>query len=314
MASRFVSFVAPLATALLAALAPMTVSTLFVLETDVAHAGEPREGGQIWATVLAQGGFGFVHPKLERVRSWLELQGRFRSFGESYELGMLPRVGLGYAITDQVTVTAGFAVVDNDPARAKPYTELRPWQQLVWNFPIDGFLLQSRTRLEQRIHQQNVGWRLRELVRLNAPVPGTDRVYLALWEEPFSISTIRPGVSVSAFVRIDSSRDRDSGWTSIADSCSRPATKSMDRSSPRRPLEPHAAGDALHQLLIVSACAASAAGGPPSTAAPNAGQSFWRRICASFRAGREPSLIRVDDAPVCTSPAVSRRRCRPRVG
>ncbi len=161
---------------------------LLVLSTALvgpgpARAGDPREGGQIWAAALAQGDLAFLHPKLDRLRTWLELQGRWRSFGQSYELGMLPRVGLGYAITDRVTLTAGFAVVETDPPRAKPFTELRPWQQLVWNVPIDGFAFQSRTRLEQRLIEQNLGWRLRQLVRMNAPLPGTDRVYFALFDE-----------------------------------------------------------------------------------------------------------------------------------
>jgi hypothetical protein len=158
---------------------------LSLLVAGGAHAGDPREGGQIWAMALAQGGFGFVHPKLARVRGWLELQGRWRSFGESYETGFLPRVGIGWALTDQLTLMSGFAVIENDPARAKPFTELRPWQQLSWNLPVHGIGLQSRTRLEQRIHQDNLGWRLRELVKATLPLPGTDRVFLAAYDELF---------------------------------------------------------------------------------------------------------------------------------
>ena len=151
----------------------------------IARAGDPREGSQIWAMALAQGGFGAVHPKLARMRGWLELQGRWRSFGESYETGFLPRVGLGYAITDHVTVLAGFAAVHNDPARAKPFTELRPWQQLTWIVPVSGVTLQSRTRLEQRLHQENVGFRLREFVKATVPLPGTERFFLAAYDELF---------------------------------------------------------------------------------------------------------------------------------
>lgn len=158
---------------------------LSVLVTGEALAGEPREGEQIWAMALAQGGFGFVHPKLSRVRGWFELQGRWRSFGESYETGFLPRVALGYAVTDQVTLFSGFAAIQMDPAQKKPFTELRPWQQLTWNLPVTGFTLQSRTRLEERIHQTNLGWRLREFIKTTVPVPGTDRVFLSAYEELF---------------------------------------------------------------------------------------------------------------------------------
>lgn len=154
-----------------------------LLGAAVARAGEPREGGQIWASALTQGGLGVVHPKLDRVRGWLELQGRWRSFGESYETGFYPRVGLGYAVTDAVTLMAGFVAVENDPARAKPFTELRPWQQLTWNLPLPHFGLQSRTRLEQRLHQDNLGWRLREFVKATVPLPGEGRIHLAVYDE-----------------------------------------------------------------------------------------------------------------------------------
>ena len=158
---------------------------LSILVSGEALAGDPQEREQIWAMALAQGGFGFVHPKLSRVRGWLELQGRWRSFGQSYETGFLPRVALGYAITDQITILSGFAAVESDPAQKKPFTELRPWQQLTWNLPVKGFTLQSRTRLEQRLIQSNLGWRLREFVKTTVPVPGMDRVYLAAYEELF---------------------------------------------------------------------------------------------------------------------------------
>ena len=173
------------ARALLASFFSLLFIILSTFVTGEALAGEPREGEQIWAMALAQGGFGFVHPKLSRVRGWLELQGRWRSFGESYETGFLPRVALGYAVTDQVTLFSGFAAIQMDPAQKKPFTELRPWQQLTWNLPVKGFTLQSRTRLEERIHQTNLGWRLREFIKTTVPVPGTDRVFLSAYEELF---------------------------------------------------------------------------------------------------------------------------------
>ncbi len=155
-----------------------------VLPAVAARAGDPREGDQIWAMALAQGGFGFVHPRLERVRGWLELQGRWRSFGESYETGFF-RPALGYAISERVTLFAGFALVENDPARQKPFTELRPWQQLTWTPSIGQVALQSRTRLEQRLRQENLGWRLRELIKASVPIPGSERIYLAAYDELF---------------------------------------------------------------------------------------------------------------------------------
>lgn len=169
----------------LLALHMAVVLSCATLVAGEALAGDPREGDQIWAMALAHGGLGFVHPTLSNLRGWFELQGRWRSFGESYETGFLPRVALGYAVGEQVTLYAGFAAVENDPARARPYTELRPWQQLTWNLPVKGFTLQSRTRLEQRMHQSNLGWRLREFIKATAPIPGTDRVFFSGYAELF---------------------------------------------------------------------------------------------------------------------------------
>jgi len=163
-------------------LLPLAIATAV---PATARAGEPQEGGQLWPAVVAQGRLGFVHPRLARLRGWLELHARLRSLGESFELGFFPRFALGYAFDDRLSFDAGFAPVANDPPRAKPYTELRPWQQLTWNLPVDALPIQWRTRLEQRIHQENVGWRLREFLKASVPLPGSDRFYLATFDEVF---------------------------------------------------------------------------------------------------------------------------------
>lgn len=96
--------------------ASVLVGVLLTLWTGEAVAGDPRDGEQLWAMAALQGGFGFLNPKLDRVK---------------------------------------------------------------------GFTLQSRTRLEQRIIQENVGWRLREFVKGTVNVPGSDRIYLAAYDELF---------------------------------------------------------------------------------------------------------------------------------
>jgi len=161
------------------------VLVLLGLGTGEAFASDPSEGDEIWALAALQGGLGFLHPQLDRVKGYLEFQSRWRSFGESFETAFLPRFALGYALTDQLTVYAGHAVILWDPAQKKPYTEQRPWQQLTWNLPVTGFTLQSRTRLEERIQQDNVGMRLREFVKATVPLPGLERVYAAVYDEMF---------------------------------------------------------------------------------------------------------------------------------
>ncbi len=166
------------------AVALVSVICFLLLFIFTGEAFAERDGDQIWAMAALQGGFGFLNPKLDRVKGYLELQGRWRSF-ESLETAFLPRFALGYAITPQITAFAGFANVETDAARKKPYSELRPYEQLTWNLPVTGFTLQSRTRLEQRIIQDNLGWRLREFVKGSVPIPGIDRIYLAAYDELF---------------------------------------------------------------------------------------------------------------------------------
>lgn len=169
------------------------LSVGLVLVGARASANDLREGEQIWAMTALQGGFGWIDPKLGRVKGYLELQGRWRGFGESLDTAFLPRFALGYAINPQVTVFAGFADVLFDPANhaasgrpsRDPFRELRPYEQITWNLPVEGFTLQSRTRLEQRIIHGNLGWRLREFVKATVDVPGSDRLYLSVYDELF---------------------------------------------------------------------------------------------------------------------------------
>lgn len=165
----------------------------FLLAGARVSADDLREGDQIWAMTALQGGFGWIDPKLDRVKGYLELQGRWRGFGQSLDTAFLPRFALGYAINHQVTVFAGFADVVGDPANhvasgrpsRDPFRELRPYEQITWDVPVEGFTLQSRTRLEQRIIHDNLGWRLREFVKATVDVPGSNRLYLAAYDELF---------------------------------------------------------------------------------------------------------------------------------
>lgn len=142
------------------------------------------EGGGLWTSLVTQGSFGFIRPELARLRGWFDLQGRFRSSGESFE-ALLIRPGLGFALTDRIHVFVGYGWVETDPPGRKPFDEHRPWYQLTWNLPVEGFTLQSRTRLEQRIIDEQTGWRLREFVKTTVPWPAESRLFLSVFDELF---------------------------------------------------------------------------------------------------------------------------------
>lgn len=157
---------------------------LLVVLVASSSTANPRETGGLWLMGLGQGGLGFIRPELEEVRWWMDVQGRWRNDGESLD-AVLVRPGLGYALTERITLFAGYAWVENDPRRRKPFSEHRIWQQLTWNVPAERFALQSRTRLEQRFIDEETGWRLREFVKLTVPLRSDRRLFLSAYDELF---------------------------------------------------------------------------------------------------------------------------------
>ncbi len=147
---------------------------------------QTRDDGALWLGYFASGRFGTKESALGDFRWWLEAQDRQRDEGEHFDLGII-RPGLGYALTDRITLWAGYAWVPTDAVRREPFDEHRVWQQLTLNFPTEGFTLQWRNRLEQRFIEDasETGWRLRELLKVTVPVTEDKRLFVSLWDELF---------------------------------------------------------------------------------------------------------------------------------
>lgn len=117
---------------------------------------------------------------------WLEAQERFTN--DASRLGqILVRPAIGYKVDSTTTLSLGYAYIHTDPVVGAASDEHRIFQQLSTRIAGDGrgITLTSRTRLEQRLFegQSGTGWRLRQQVRVTAPLTGKAR--LALWSEPF---------------------------------------------------------------------------------------------------------------------------------
>lgn len=117
---------------------------------------------------------------------WLEAQERFTN--DASRLGQfLVRPGIGYKLDKTTTVYLGYAYVMTDPVGPAKSHEHRIFQQLSFRLLGDGkgVTVTGRTRLEQRMfeNQDGTGWRLRQQLRLTAPLAG--KVRAALWTEPF---------------------------------------------------------------------------------------------------------------------------------
>ncbi len=135
---------------------------------------------------VGQGRLGDKDSLLGDWRWWLDAQLRWREDGQAYDTGLV-RPGLGYAITDRITAHLGYARIESDPAGRSAFHEDRVWQQLTWNLPVEGFTLQSRTRLEQRFleDQSDAGWRLRQFFKSTVPVVEDRTTFVSIWDEMF---------------------------------------------------------------------------------------------------------------------------------
>lgn len=117
---------------------------------------------------------------------WLEAQERFTN--DVSRLGQfLVRPAIGYKLDKTTTVYLGYAYVMTDPIGPAKSHEHRIFQQLSFRLLGEGkgLTLTGRTRLEQRMveNQAGTGWRLRQQLRLTAPLSG--KVRAVAWTEPF---------------------------------------------------------------------------------------------------------------------------------
>lgn len=117
---------------------------------------------------------------------WLEAQERFTN--DASRLGQfLLRPAIGYKLDPTTTAYIGYAYVMTDPVGPAKTNEHRIYQQLSFRLAGDGkgVTVTGRTRLEQRWLEEQGGtaWRLRQQVRLTAPLAGKARA--VIWTEPF---------------------------------------------------------------------------------------------------------------------------------
>ena len=118
-------------------------------------------------------------------RWWFDGHARFfddyDGFGQS-----LIRPGVGYQVTDQATLWAGYAWIHTSPATA-PFDEHRVWQQLTWSTKLETATIGSRSRLEQRFLEtgSDTGWRFRQLVSLRRPLECAPNMTFVAWDEVF---------------------------------------------------------------------------------------------------------------------------------
>lgn len=140
------------------------------------------QDAQSWNTLVAQG------PIEGRMLLWAEVQPRFTS--DAGRLGQfIARTGVGVRLKHDISLHAGYHFQRNTPAAGIRTDEHRGWQQVqapIWRGS-NGMALITRWRLEQRsfVGADDLGWRLRALLRVHTPLHGRGSGGPLVWSETF---------------------------------------------------------------------------------------------------------------------------------
>lgn len=138
---------------------------------------------QAWGSVIASG------PVRGDLFLWLEGQARITDdIGGGSQVILRPAIGA--RIGRDAHAVAGYAFVRTDPEGGAITREHRPWQQVQFvplRTSAGAPLVISRTRLEQRMIEGRDGtaWRLRQFVRVQAPIAREGKVQAVAFTEGF---------------------------------------------------------------------------------------------------------------------------------
>lgn len=127
--------------------------------------------------------------KQEAPAGWpvdLTLNGEIRFEADGQITQYVLRPGISYAVTERLKLSGGYRY-GQSLRQGQDQVEHRLWQQAAYRITrLASAGISGRTRLEQRFRQDEsgTGWRVRQQVSLEQPLPGTD-VRLALSSELF---------------------------------------------------------------------------------------------------------------------------------
>ena len=139
---------------------------------------------QLWTTAIVQGAVASgpgVQPMV-----WMEVQSRLNN--DVSHLGQaIVRPGFGLRFGPDFNFLFGYQFQRNISLAGKVVDEHRMWQQLtvpLYRDP-DHLIVTTRWRLEERNVEagQDLGWRARAMVRLQAPLRGRGSAGPLLWSE-----------------------------------------------------------------------------------------------------------------------------------
>ncbi len=139
-----------------------------------AQAGSVENMAGNWSSFTLSGKLGDFSPRLRGFRWTLINQTRLRDDNPSaWRLNEDQFYAqMGYSVNSYTSVWLGYVHDWHHSLGKTAYHESRPYQDLLFDFPVARFKVKIRTRLEERINQAtgNVGIRLRQMATLQFPL------------------------------------------------------------------------------------------------------------------------------------------------
>lgn len=159
-----------------------------ILAADCAHRAfaETTDDTGLWTAVFAAGDINPHESEDAKWRWWFD--GQIRLFDDNDGFGQsLVRPGVGYKLTDKLTVWTGYCWIHTNPEPSADFDEHRVWEQVTWSHKFDPTTLDLRSRLEQRLVEtgDDTGMRFRQMVALRRPMGFAPNFTCVAWDEFF---------------------------------------------------------------------------------------------------------------------------------
>jgi hypothetical protein len=139
------------------------------------------DSGQ-WTALFSQGDI----ENSSQWKWWFDGHLRLSDDADGFHQSIL-RPGIGWSLSDNLAVWAGYGWIHTSPLTGDDFDEHRVWQQLTWSRGNEVRTLALRSRLEQRFLEtgNDTGWRFRQLVRIQNHLPELPRLSFVTWDEVF---------------------------------------------------------------------------------------------------------------------------------
>lgn len=139
----------------------------------------------LWFAAFGNGQFEYLNDD-SPLRWWFDAHYRLRNDSDGFDQSIL-RPGLGLQVAEDQVLWAGYAWIGNSPVTDEYFNEHRFWQQWSATPSVGDWKSLHRSRLEQRWREtgDDVGWRWRQMHRVQKILTSCPQWSLIGWDEAF---------------------------------------------------------------------------------------------------------------------------------